>query len=349
MKSEQSMKSPINFHSVIFPIFEAIILSFSIPFQPYYIEYVLAQANPSSQRVITHSMIAFGCFVFLKLLTDFTISRRSSPTPFIVKIPTLSFLLAISFVLYGTLSSASVYWIFAGKMLLGSCYSLTRVSHLNQPPSFHPFFLSFIYLVLFGVLSLFSGGSYDPSSHSNVFDGWFDDHPASFVSLLFASLSLILPMLLNLILPSYSDHSRSRRMGGSTYLGDVQSPNSESNTDYVEFEDDFSTSSSSSSQRFSLALSSIQLLEDEEISGLLPVTQQDILPERFLRGCKGDEEEAWRRWNETVDWRRRENVDKILIEIQPVFHLIKVSHIIFMIISFHKIFDFLGFLPPLCS
>ena len=52
---------------------------------------------------------------------------------------------------------------------------------------------------------------------------------------------------------------------------------------------------------------------------------EEILPDRYIRGCDGDMEEAQRRWNATLAWRREERVDGILREPQPFFEHIK-SH-----------------------
>ena len=48
-----------------------------------------------------------------------------------------------------------------------------------------------------------------------------------------------------------------------------------------------------------------------------------VLPQRYVRGCDGDMEEAARRWKETLAWRAAEGVDGILREPQRNFRLIK--------------------------
>jgi hypothetical protein len=47
------------------------------------------------------------------------------------------------------------------------------------------------------------------------------------------------------------------------------------------------------------------------------------MPERYIIGCNGDEEEAKRRWAATLVWRERENIDGILQEPQPFYDVCK--------------------------
>lgn len=51
--------------------------------------------------------------------------------------------------------------------------------------------------------------------------------------------------------------------------------------------------------------------------------------DRFLRACVGDQEEADRRWNETLLWRKENNIDGIIREPQPNYAVIKryYSHV----------------------
>jgi hypothetical protein len=49
------------------------------------------------------------------------------------------------------------------------------------------------------------------------------------------------------------------------------------------------------------------------------------LPERFLRAGKGDPEEGWRRYEATLQWRKENGIDTILVEPHLDFELIK-SH-----------------------
>ncbi|CAM9444274.1 unnamed protein product, partial [Sphacelaria rigidula] len=50
------------------------------------------------------------------------------------------------------------------------------------------------------------------------------------------------------------------------------------------------------------------------------------VPERYLRGCKGDALEAERRWRLTLEWRMAEKVDEVLQEPQPHFDVIKLHY-----------------------
>eukprot|EP00640_Fibrocapsa_japonica_P002048 CAMPEP_0113937386 /NCGR_PEP_ID=MMETSP1339-20121228/4008_1 /TAXON_ID=94617 /ORGANISM="Fibrocapsa japonica" /LENGTH=348 /DNA_ID=CAMNT_0000940117 /DNA_START=123 /DNA_END=1169 /DNA_ORIENTATION=- /assembly_acc=CAM_ASM_000762 len=47
------------------------------------------------------------------------------------------------------------------------------------------------------------------------------------------------------------------------------------------------------------------------------------VPLRYLKSCKGDVEEAQKRWNTTVKWRKENGVDDVLQKAQPHFHTIK--------------------------
>ena len=47
------------------------------------------------------------------------------------------------------------------------------------------------------------------------------------------------------------------------------------------------------------------------------------VPQRFVVGCKGDQDEARRRWVLTAEWRRAEKVDGMLREPHPKFDAIK--------------------------
>ena len=47
------------------------------------------------------------------------------------------------------------------------------------------------------------------------------------------------------------------------------------------------------------------------------------IPKRFVEGCKGDLDEAQRRWVITAEWRRREGVDRLLAEPHRKFDAIK--------------------------
>lgn len=53
-----------------------------------------------------------------------------------------------------------------------------------------------------------------------------------------------------------------------------------------------------------------------------PAQESDV-PERFVRGCNGNTEEARQRWKVTLAWRAENNVDNILNEPQPDFKIIK--------------------------
>lgn len=52
-------------------------------------------------------------------------------------------------------------------------------------------------------------------------------------------------------------------------------------------------------------------------------TDENSVPLRFLRACKGDEEEGRRRYQETLQWRRDNNTDQVLFEAWPSFELVK--------------------------
>jgi len=55
-----------------------------------------------------------------------------------------------------------------------------------------------------------------------------------------------------------------------------------------------------------------------------PIVQTiESIPERFIRACEGDVEQARRRWETTRHWRETEGVNTILVEHQPHFHHIK--------------------------
>ena len=55
-----------------------------------------------------------------------------------------------------------------------------------------------------------------------------------------------------------------------------------------------------------------------------PVMQtHDSIPERFIRACDGDMEQARKRWETTRHWRETEGVNTLLLEPQPHFHHIK--------------------------
>jgi len=47
------------------------------------------------------------------------------------------------------------------------------------------------------------------------------------------------------------------------------------------------------------------------------------IPERYVKGCNGDMEEAARRWKDTLAWREEQGIDRILLEPQRNFALIK--------------------------
>jgi hypothetical protein len=47
------------------------------------------------------------------------------------------------------------------------------------------------------------------------------------------------------------------------------------------------------------------------------------IPQRYVKGCNGDMEEAARRWKETLAWRAEQGIDRILVEPQRNFKLIK--------------------------
>ena len=55
----------------------------------------------------------------------------------------------------------------------------------------------------------------------------------------------------------------------------------------------------------------------------MAVSTSEAIPDRYIRGCDGDLEEARRRWDATLAWRREEGVDQILREPQPFFEHIK--------------------------
>ena len=57
-----------------------------------------------------------------------------------------------------------------------------------------------------------------------------------------------------------------------------------------------------------------------------PIHTQDAIPERFIVGCGNDMEEARRRWDITRHWRETEGLDKILLEEQPYFNIIKAHY-----------------------
>jgi len=77
----------------------------------------------------------------------------------------------------------------------------------------------------------------------------------------------------------------------------------------------------------------VQQCEDssQESSSLDQQLQQPLpgppppkeLPLRFLRAGNNDPEEGWRRYQETLQWRRDENIDNILREPNPLFDLIQ--------------------------
>jgi len=54
-----------------------------------------------------------------------------------------------------------------------------------------------------------------------------------------------------------------------------------------------------------------------------PKLEEDFLPVRFLRAGKGDEVEGRRRYQETLKWRKENNIDNALHEAWPHFELIK--------------------------
>ena len=55
-----------------------------------------------------------------------------------------------------------------------------------------------------------------------------------------------------------------------------------------------------------------------------PIVQTiESIPERFIRACEGDVEQARRRYETTRHWRETEGVNTILVEHQPHFHHIK--------------------------
>ena len=47
------------------------------------------------------------------------------------------------------------------------------------------------------------------------------------------------------------------------------------------------------------------------------------IPQRYVKGCNGDMEEAARRWKDTLAWREEQGIDRILLEPQKNFALIK--------------------------
>lgn len=53
------------------------------------------------------------------------------------------------------------------------------------------------------------------------------------------------------------------------------------------------------------------------------LARYDEIPNRYIRGCNNDMDEARRRWGITMDWRRDYDVEGILDEVQPYFHKIK--------------------------
>jgi len=52
-------------------------------------------------------------------------------------------------------------------------------------------------------------------------------------------------------------------------------------------------------------------------------TTADGLPLRFLKAAKGDIQEGWRRFHDTLAWRHREKIDTILQEKNDHFQVIK--------------------------
>jgi hypothetical protein len=50
---------------------------------------------------------------------------------------------------------------------------------------------------------------------------------------------------------------------------------------------------------------------------------RDEAPLRYVRACLGKEEAALQRWQETLEWRAENDVDAMLQEPQPLFHVMK--------------------------
>jgi hypothetical protein len=50
------------------------------------------------------------------------------------------------------------------------------------------------------------------------------------------------------------------------------------------------------------------------------------IPQRFIAGCKGNMEEAARRWSATAEWRMKEHIDSLLDIPQHKFSQIKSNY-----------------------
>lgn len=63
-----------------------------------------------------------------------------------------------------------------------------------------------------------------------------------------------------------------------------------------------------------------------EVQILYERSRHGEVPGRFIAGCKGNKEEAERRWAATFEWRKQENIDNLLDEPQHKFVEIKKNY-----------------------